>query len=125
VYALVGNSGLNTLAVICVGGIGCIGAYLVRPVWRLKGISKRPSPPGVPPVPSWLIASGPAVEPARAVTAATTAAGAAGPARPEMLKRPDQLIYEPPEEAKEVSLKKLCRDQVSVKCPTRGVSGVS
>jgi hypothetical protein len=39
-----------------------------------------------------------------------------------MLKRLDQLIYEPPEEAKEVSLKKLRKGHVLVKCPARGLS---
>jgi hypothetical protein len=36
-----------------------------------------------------------------------------------MLKRLDQLIYEPPEAANEVSLKKLCRGDVSAECLAR------
>jgi hypothetical protein len=109
-YALVGNNGLNTLAVILVGGIGCMGAYFVSPVCRLNGVSKT-SPPGAPPCPSLLIAPGPAVAPPSAVTAAITAGSTGGPPlNPVMLKRSDQLTYEPPPVvANDVSLKKLSR----------------
>jgi hypothetical protein len=39
----VGNKGTVAVLVIAVGGTGCIGAYLVRPVWDWYGIPQAPA----------------------------------------------------------------------------------
>jgi hypothetical protein len=45
VYGLLGNWGVLVLAVILVGGYGCIAAYFVRPVCIAQGKAKLPVAP--------------------------------------------------------------------------------
>ena len=73
--AEVGQSGEVLVAVIAVGGTGCIGAYFVRPVCKLYGVAHAPSP--TDPVAAFettlLTVGGPEV-PETALTAAATVA---------------------------------------------------
>jgi hypothetical protein len=83
--AEVGYRGAVAVAVIAVGGIGCIGAYLTVPSWRLYGTvniagSSAPGAPGaggaaIGAVAILLIAAGGVVTPPTANAAAETGAG--------------------------------------------------
>jgi len=91
VYALVGYSGVNTFAVIFVGGTGCIGAYFVRPVCRLYGTvnsAGSAAPPAAAPalLETLFTVAGPAVAPLRRVIAVSAAAGVV-PVMPLSVKR--------------------------------------
>ena len=87
---LVGNRGEVFVAVIAVGGTGCIGAYFVKPVCRLYGVPYTPAStvPVAPPAAALttaLTAGGPVV-PVTVPSAVITAAGKT-PVIPVSVKR--------------------------------------
>jgi len=89
VYALVGCRGVAFFLVILVGGTGCIGAYLVRPVWSWYGTVHTPASgaapaPAAAPLLTWLTVAGPSVTPFSAVMA-VMALGGVVPVIPVML----------------------------------------
>lgn len=87
--ALVGFKGVALLAVILVGGTGCIGAYLMSPVCRLYATVNMPASPAAAAVVSAAVSTGgAAVAPSRAVSAAATPA-ANVPVKPVTEKRPE------------------------------------
>lgn len=95
VKALVGWRGVKALAVILVPGMGCIGAYLVKPVCDWYGMLNSSAPgaaaavvpaAGLALLLTLLTVGGPAVEPAMAAIPCTTFGGKV-PVMPVSVKR--------------------------------------
>jgi hypothetical protein len=107
----VGHNGLVFVAVIAVGGTGCIGAYLVKPSCSLYGVPHAPSaavpvPPAAAPAASTLLTvAGPEV-PETAAREAVTAAEKV-PVMPVSVKRLEKLVTVPPAVAVEIIPRKL------------------
>jgi hypothetical protein len=109
---LVGQRGEVLVAVIAVGGTGCIGAYLVKPVCSLYGVPYTPA--SAVPVPAAgaagasataFTAAGPEV-PVTPALAVVTAAEKT-PVIPESVNRDEKLVTVPPAVAVEIIPKKL------------------
>lgn len=95
----VGHSGLVFVAVIAVGGTGCIGAYLVKPLCSLYGVPHAPSAavPDAPPAAACttlFTVAGPVV-PDTVARAVVTAAEKV-PVMPVRVKRLEKLVTVPP-----------------------------
>jgi len=60
-YGLLGNRGFLVLAVILVGGYGCIAAYFVKPVCIAQGRAKLPVAPFDGELPTSFSVGGPSV----------------------------------------------------------------
>lgn len=109
---LVGHCGEVLVAVMEVGGIGCIGAYFVKPVCSLYGVAQAPSPASEVPAAATVAASatsfttaGPVVP--ETVAKAVVTAAEKTPVIPVRVKRLEKVVTVPPAVAVEIIPKKL------------------
>jgi hypothetical protein len=106
----VGHNGTVFVAVIAVGGTGCIGAYFVKPVCSLYGVPHAPAsvvPDAAPlaALATLLTVAGPAV-PETLARAVVTAAEKV-PVMPVRVKRLEKFVTVPPAVAVEIIPRKL------------------
>src|SRR5215469_16894342 len=104
VYGLLGNRGVFVLAVILLGGYGCIAAYFVGPVCIAQGRAKLPVAPFDGELPTSFCVGGPSVPVTDCIPVMTFWGKV--PVMPLREKRGEKFVIVPPDVLCETILKK-------------------